>query len=70
MATYREIGAWVKREYGFTVKTCWIAHCKELCGLPRRDAPNRYGVWRVQPCPQNKEAANKAAFKHFGILDQ
>ena len=27
---YRQIQDWVKAEYGFTPKTCWIAHCKEL----------------------------------------
>ena len=33
MSTYRRIQEYVKRQYGFTPKTCWIAHVKELCGL-------------------------------------
>ena len=33
MATYAKIQVWVKKEYGWQPKTCWIAHCKELKGL-------------------------------------
>jgi hypothetical protein len=32
--TYLEIQKWVYRRHGFIPKTCWIAHRKELCGLP------------------------------------
>lgn len=28
-ATNKEIEDYVKKKYGFTVKTCWIAHVKE-----------------------------------------
>ena len=68
MATYREIQAWVKRTYCFVPKTCWIAHCKELHGLPRRDAPNRQGDDRVVPCPAHKQIAIEAAFRHFRMI--
>jgi len=34
LATYLEIQRWVEEEFGFTPETCWIAHCKELYGLP------------------------------------
>ena len=34
MATYKEIQGYVKETYGFLPKTCWIAHMKELCGIP------------------------------------
>ena len=68
MATYAEIQSWVKRRYGFNPKTCWIAHCKELCGLDMRDAPNRLGSDRVEPCPPSKQAAIKAAFEHLGMV--
>ena len=50
MATYTEIQEWVKQHYGFTPKTCWIAHVKSLSGLPMRKAPNRLGAGRVAPC--------------------
>jgi len=33
MATYQQIQDWVRKHYGFTVKTYWIAHVKEMCGL-------------------------------------
>ena len=36
MATYEEIQDYIKQKYGFTPKTCWIAHVKEICGLPVR----------------------------------
>ena len=35
MATYAEIAECVKRQSGFTPKTCWIAHVKELNGRKR-----------------------------------
>ena len=40
MATYRQIQAWVQDQYRWKPETCWIAHCKELAGLDRRDALN------------------------------
>jgi len=43
MATYAEISDFVKKRYGKTVKTCWIAHAKEKCGLKPKKAPNRKG---------------------------
>jgi len=33
MATYKEVQEYIKKKYGFIVKTCWIAHVKEMCGL-------------------------------------
>ena len=67
MATYKQIQAWVKNNYGFVPKTCWIAHCKELNDLPLGRAPNRQGLGRVVPCPSAKRAAIEAAFRHFGM---
>ena len=67
-ATYKEIQTWVQQRFGFVPETCWIAHCKEIHGLPLRDAPNRQGGKRVKPCPPEKEAAIKKAFQHFGML--
>mgnify|MGYP001078325396 CR=1 FL=1 len=68
MATYREIQEWVKRNYGFTPKTCWIADVKSQCGLPMRKAPNRQGTKRKYPCPKGKVKQIKAAFRHFGMI--
>lgn len=41
MATYKDIQSYIKLNYDYTVKTCWIAHMKSICGLPVRQAYNR-----------------------------
>lgn len=68
MATYAEIEAWVKKNYGWTPKTCWIAHCKELNSLPVRRSHKRKGE-RMVPCPEGKRVAIGAAFRHFGMIE-
>ena len=69
MATYKQIQDWVKTNFGFTPKTCWIAHVKEICGLEPRKAPNRLDeAKRSNPCPSSKVEAIKQAFKHFGMI--
>lgn len=67
MATYLEIQNFVKNRYGYTPKTCWIAHAKEICGLPVRRTHNRMGK-RVYPCPDNKLESIQSAFRHFGMI--
>lgn len=69
MATYKEIQSYVKETYNFIPKTCWIAHMKEVCGLPVNQSPNRYSTdKRVAPCPSNKMEAIRNAFKHFKMI--
>lgn len=68
MATYKQIAAYIKATEGWTVKTCWIAHCKELNGLAVRRAPNRQGAGRMVPCPPEKRPTIEAAFRHFGMI--
>lgn len=54
MATYKQIQNFVQEHHSVNVQTCWIAHMKEKCGLPRRKAPNRISEdSRVKPCPLN-----------------
>ena len=65
MATYRQIQDWVKQQYGFVPKTCWIAHVKEMSGITLRKAANRLGEQRRMPCPQDKVEPIRAALKHF-----
>jgi hypothetical protein len=63
MATYEQIAVWVRRTYGKSVKTCWIAHVKDIHGLiPHREVP------RVEPCPPSKRPLIESAFRHFGML--
>ena len=38
MVTYDDIEGYVRRYYDFVPKSCWIAHVKELNGLPVRRA--------------------------------
>ena len=69
MATYKQIQFWVKKTYEFTVKTCWIAHVKEICGLKPRRAWNRHpGKKRKNPCPKDKIEPIRRAFKYFRMI--
>lgn len=69
MTTYRQIQEYVKQQYHCTVKTCWIAHIKELNGLEVRVAPNRISKQvRKHPCPDDKRVLIEKALKHFGVL--
>ena len=56
--TYREIQDCVRRTFGFTPKTCWIAHVKERNGIAVRRAANRRDPnLRKVPCPPDKREA-------------
>ncbi len=68
MATYKQIQDWVKQQYGFVPRTCWIAHVKSMSGLPMRKAPNRQGTERKSPCPAEKVEPIRAALRHFGMM--
>ncbi|QJT08766.1 hypothetical protein E8L03_07425 [Oceanidesulfovibrio marinus] len=62
MATYRQIQDWVRQNYGQGVKTCWVAHVKEMHGL----APVNSN--RTHPCPTGRVSQIEAAFRHFGMI--
>lgn len=67
MPTYREVISEVKLSAGFTPKTCWIAHVRELLGMRVRRAPNRFNLEeRRHPCPPEKVFAIIAALHKFG----
>lgn len=69
MATYREIQNYVKTHYNCAVKTCWIAHVKELNGMQLRVAHNRVSTQERQfPCPNEKRVMIEQALKNFGEL--
>lgn len=69
MATYKQIQDWVKRNYGFSIETCWIAHVKDMCGIITGIAPNRIDAEkRIKPCPMDKVEPIKKAFKYFGMI--
>ncbi len=55
MATYKQIQDYVKNTHGYTPKTCWIAHMKEICMLNPKVSPNRYSLKsRTNPCPSER----------------
>lgn len=69
MATYSQIQEYVKMQYHCAVKTCWIAHVKELNGMKPRVAHNRISAQeRKFPCPDEKRIMIENALKHFGDL--
>ena len=62
-ATDQEIQKWVVRQHGFVPESAWITRCKEEFGLAApENAPQE------TPCPPDKVAAIKQAFRHFGLL--
>jgi len=69
MATYKEIQEYVKKQYGFVPKSCWIAHVKEMNGLNPRISPRRYDPKiRQVPCPADKVKPISEAFHHFNMI--
>ena len=70
MATYPEIQAYVKDKYNLSIKTCWITHMKEVCGLDVKMSHRRYDPdRRVNPCPESKKPMIEDAFRHFGMIN-
>lgn len=69
MATYRDIQDDIRSRHGFTVKTCWIAHVKELSGLHPRKAVNRLSAnKRRVPCPPRFRPIIEASMRRLGWL--
>jgi hypothetical protein len=69
MATYQQIQNDVRARHGISVKTCWIAHVRELNGLPTRIVHNRLlpGVREI-PCPVSMHAIIEESFRRFGMI--
>lgn len=69
MATYAQIKDWVYDTYSVQIyHPCYIAHAKELSGLPVRRAWNRRSNQRMIPCPPDMLPKIQAAFRHFGLM--
>jgi len=70
MATYREIQDDIQKNHGQSVKTCWIAHVKELNGLSLRMAANRLSPSaRKYPCPENMRPLIEESMRRLGVLE-
>jgi len=69
MATYAQIQQDVKSRHNRSIKTCWIAHVKELNGLPVRMAPNRASAQTRQvPCPPELRPLIEASMRRLGMI--
>lgn len=69
MATYRQIQDDIRAHNGRSVKTCWIAHVKELNGLRPRVAHNRLSPQRrAEPCPPKWRPIIEESMRHLGML--
>ena len=69
-ATYPEIQAWVKQNYGFHVTSLAISWTKDRCGLAKARSTGKkgpHGPYASELTPE-KEAAIRAAFIHFGLI--
>lgn len=62
-ATYREIKAWVKEQYGLSVSSLYIAQIRDKCRFETRENFNLGAEGqRVPTCLLEKEEAIMAAF--------
>ncbi len=69
MATYKEIQTDIRHRHNRVVKTCWIAHVKELNGLKLRQAPNRMSpTVRQVPCPPEYRPLIEDSMRRLGML--
>ena len=69
MATDAEIRKFVQRHHGFIPKAGWIAHVKEIRGVPTVGGAKRIRRdRRVEPCPPEKREAIEEALRHFGVI--
>ena len=71
-ATYPEIQAWVRRNYGFHVTSLAISWTKDRCGLAKARNTGRkgpHGPYAAELTPE-KEASIRAAFAHFGLIEK
>lgn len=69
MATDAEIRKFVQGQHGFIPKAGWIAHVKEVYGIPTLRGARRARQDRnVKPCPPEKREAIEEAFRHFGMI--
>jgi len=69
MVTYKNIQDDVKGSHNISIKTCWIAHVKELNDLPLRKASNRISENdRKYECPEEVKPIIEASMRKLGML--
>jgi len=61
--------AYIKENFGYIPKICWIAHMKEICGLnPQVAANRRSNAVKMYLCPPEKQEDLQQAFVHFNWI--
>ena len=65
----KEIQQYCKTRFNITAKNTYIAHVKELSGIPISKANNRKGEKRLWPCPIKLQPLIKMAFIELGLLE-
>ncbi|NIZ60678.1 hypothetical protein DL239_06780 [Sedimentitalea sp. CY04] len=69
MPTYQEVQSVTKKRFGFTPKSCWIAHLKSEHSLTRGAAPNRQSLdSRKHPCPDHRRDDLTTVLIDMGVL--
>ncbi len=68
--TIKEIQKYCKKHFNVTAKNTYIAHAKELNGIPVLRATNRKSDKRLWPCPVKMQPLLKIAFIDLGIIQQ
>jgi len=69
MATYAQAIQWVRKRHRKSVSSCWIAHVRQLNGLPVNRAWNRRpGPQRQNPCPDWARPLIEEAFGAYGLI--
>ena len=68
-ATYSQIQDDIRARHDRVVKTCWIAHVKELNGLKPNKSANRHSATnRVHPCPPEWRPIIEESMRRLGML--
>ena len=68
MATNIEIREYLKKKHGFEPKNGWIAHAKDVYGIPLSRRRQAIGE-RKWKCPKKRLEHMKDAFIHFKMLN-
>ena len=70
-ATYEDIKAWVRKNYDLHVSHLAISWTKDLCGLAKTVSKELYGPRGpyASELTLEKEIAIRAAFRHFGLIE-
>jgi hypothetical protein len=68
-ATYDVIRDETRRQYGFSPKSCWIAHVLADYGKTTRVAGNRLDPEkRAVPCPPHRRAALESVLRELSCI--